>query len=167
MAIPLKRAKRRAQRARRRAHQHAPQADWVVWDGTRQLALSWHLRIDTEQFQQQLRPCGLALQDAANAMHRVGDVGVATATALQGLHAAIDRANRRDRLAVRIAATSLMSVREALDLVAECEKHGIAPEWVAELSAYGLGFESVLVALGHQLTEGYPPARLAYPDSVR
>lgn len=51
--------------------------------------------------------------------------------------------------------------------VAECEKHGIAPEWVAELSAYGLGFESVLVALGHQLTEGYPPARLAEPDSVR
>lgn len=43
MAIPLKRAKRRAQRARRRAHQHAPQADWVVWDGTRQLALSWRL----------------------------------------------------------------------------------------------------------------------------
>ena len=43
MAIPTKRAKRRAQRARRRAHQHAPQADWVVWDGTRQLALSWRL----------------------------------------------------------------------------------------------------------------------------
>ncbi len=79
MAIPLKRAKRRAQRARRRAHQHAPQADWVVWDGTRQLALSWHLRIDTEQFQQQLQRCGSAPQDAANAMHRVGDVGVETA----------------------------------------------------------------------------------------
>ena len=61
MAIPLKRAKRRAQHARRRAHQHAPQADWVVWDGTRQLALSWHLRIDTEQFQQQLQRCGSAL----------------------------------------------------------------------------------------------------------
>ena len=30
MAIPLKRAKRRAQRARRRAHQHAPQAGVVV-----------------------------------------------------------------------------------------------------------------------------------------
>ena len=27
MAIPTKRAKRRAQRARRRAHQHAPQAE--------------------------------------------------------------------------------------------------------------------------------------------
>lgn len=139
MAIPLKRAKRRAQRARRRAHQHAPQADWVVWDGTRQLALSWRLRADTERFQQQqLRPCGLALQDAANAMHRVGDVGVATATALQGLHAAIDRANRRDRLAVRIAATSLLSVGEALDLVAECEKQGIDPERTAELSTLGL-----------------------------
>ena len=138
MAIPLKRAKRRAQRARRRAHQHAPQADWVVWDGTRQLALSWHLRIDTEQFQQQLQRCGSALQDAANAMHRVGDVGVATATALQGLHAAIDRSSRRDRLAVRIAATSLLSVWEALDLVAECEKHGIDPERIAELSALGL-----------------------------
>ena len=93
MAIPLKRAKRRAQRARRRAHQHAPQADRVVWDGTRQLALSWRLRIDT-------RP-----NSAANAVHRMGDVGVATATALQGLHAAIDR----DRLAARIAATSLLS----------------------------------------------------------
>ena len=136
MAIPTKRAKRRAQRARRRAHQHAPQADW---DGTRQLALSWHLRSDTEQFQQQqLQDRGLALQDAANAMHRMGDVGVATATALQGLHAAIDRAARRDRLAVRIAATSLLSVREALDLVAECEKHGIDPERIAELSALGL-----------------------------
>lgn len=118
MAIPTKRAKRRAQRARRRAHQHAPQADWVVWDGTRQLALSWRLRADTERFQQQLR--------------------VATATALQGLHAAIDRANRRDRLVARIAATSLLSVREALDLVAECEKHGIDPERIAELSALGL-----------------------------
>ena len=127
MAIPLKRAKRRAQRARRRAHQHAPQADWVVWDGTRQLARSWHLRIDTEQFQQQLQRCGSALQDAANAMHRMGDV-----------HTAIDRANRRDRLAARIAATSLLSVREALDLVAECEKHGIDPERIAELSALGL-----------------------------
>lgn len=122
MAIPLKRAKRRAQRARRRAHQHAPQADRVVWDGTRQLALSWRLRIDT-------RP-----NSAANAVHRMGDVGVATATALQGLHAAIDR----DRLAARIAATSLLSVREALDLVAECEKHGIDPERIAELSALGL-----------------------------
>ena len=122
MAIPLKRAKRRAQRARRRAHQHAPQADRVVWDGTRQLALSWRLRIDT-------RP-----NSAANAVHRMGDVGVATATALQGLHAAIDR----DRLAARIAATSLLSVREASDLVAECEKHGIDPERIAELSALGL-----------------------------
>ena len=122
MAIPLKRAKRRAQRARRRAHQHAPQADRVVWDGTRQLALSWRLRIDT-------RP-----NSAANAVHRMGDVGVATATALQGLHAAIDR----DRLAARIAATSLLSVREAQDLVAECEKHGIDPERIAELSALGL-----------------------------
>ena len=122
MAIPLKRAKRRAQRARRRAHQHAPQADRVVWDGTRQLALSWRLRIDT-------RP-----NSAANAVHRMGDVGVATATALQGLHAAIDR----DRLAARIAATSLLSVREAQDLVAECEKHGIDPERIAELSAFGL-----------------------------
>ena len=118
MAIPLKRAKRRAQRARRRAHQHAPQADWVVWDGTRQLALSWRLRADTVRFQQQLQ--------------------VAAATALQVLHAAIDRANRRDRLAARIAATSLLSVREALDLVAECEKHGIDPERIAELSALGL-----------------------------
>ena len=138
MAIPLKRAKRRAQRARRRAHQHAPQADWVVWDGTRQLALSWHLRIDTEQFQQQLQRCGSALQDAANAMHRVGDVGVATATALQGLHAAIDRANRRDRLAVRIAATSGHRLGVVGHLVAECEKHGIDPERIAELSALGL-----------------------------
>ena len=136
MAIPTKRAKRRAQRARRRAHQHAPQADRVVWDGTRQLALSWHLRIDTDQFQQ-LQRCGSALQDAANAVHRMG-VGVVTTTALQGLHAAIDRAARRDRLAARIAATSLMSVREALDLVAECEKHGIDPERIAELSALGL-----------------------------
>ena len=83
------------------------------------------------------------------------------------LHRAIERSAERERVACRIASTSLLSVREALDLVAECEKHGIAPEWVAELSAYGLGFESVLVALGHQLTEGYPPARLAYPDSVR
>ena len=103
MAIPTKRAKRRAQRARRRAHQHAPQADWVVWDGTRQLALSWRLQADTKRFQQQQQLQGhrLALQDAANAMHRTGDVGVATATALQGLHAAIERASRRDRLAVR------------------------------------------------------------------
>ena len=143
MANPTKRAKRRAQRARRRAHQHAPQADWVVWDGTRQLALSWRLRIDTERFQQQLRPCGLALQDAANAMHRMGDVGVATATALQGLHTAIDRANT----AARIAATSLMSVREALDLVAECEKHGIDPERIAELSALGLDPQAALRGL--------------------
>ena len=137
MAIPTKRAKRRAQRARRRAHQHAPQADWVVWDGTRQLALSWRLRADTERFQQQLQGHGLALQDAANAMHRTGDVGVATASRSR-LHAAIDRANRRDRLAARIAATSLLSVREASDLVAECEKHGIDPERIAELSALGL-----------------------------
>ena len=65
MAIPTKRAKRRAQRARRRAHQHAPQADWVVWDGTRQAALSWRLRADTERFQQQQQQArGLALQDA-------------------------------------------------------------------------------------------------------
>ena len=131
MAIPLKRAKRRAQRARRRAHQHAPQADRVVWDGTRQLALSWRLRIDT-------RP-----NSAANAVHRMGDVGVATATALQGLHAAIDR----DRLAARIAATSLLSVREAQDLVAECEKHGIDPERIAELSALGLDPQAAIRGL--------------------
>ena len=147
MAIPLKRAKRRAQRARRRAHQHAPQADWVVWDGTRQLALSWHLRIDTEQFQQQLQRCGSALQDAANAMHRIWGVDVETATALQGLHTTIDRANIRDRLAARIAAASLMSVREALDLVAECEKHGIDPERIAELSALGLDPQAALQGL--------------------
>ena len=147
MSIPLKRAKRRAQRARRRAHQHAPQADWVVWDSTRQLALSWHLRIDTEQFQQQLQRCGSALQDAANATRRMGGVSVATVTALQSLHIAIDRAARRDRLAVRIAATSLMSVREALDLVAECEKHGIDPERIAELSALGLDPQAALQGL--------------------
>ena len=134
MAIPLKRAKRRAQRARRRAHQHAPQAERAY---TTRALLVCHLRADTERFQQQLQDRGLALQDAANAVHRMG-VGVVTTTALQGLHAAIDRAARRDRLAVRIAATSLMSVREALDLVAECEKHGIDPERIAELSALGL-----------------------------
>ena len=137
MAIPLKRAKRRAQRARRRAHQHAPQADRVVWDGTRQLALSWRLRIDT-------RP-----NSAANAVHRMGDVGVATATALQGLHAAIDR----DRLAARIAATSLLSVREALDLVAECEKHGIDPERIAELSALGLDPQAAIRGLTEVVRE--------------
>ena len=149
MAIPLKRAKRRAQRARRRAHQHAPQADWVVWDGTRQLALSWHLRADTERFQQQAITAVMALQDAqdghrngARAVplrtdHRTGG-GRVTGSALQGLHTAIDRANRLDRLVARIAATSLVSVREALDLVAECEKHGIDPERIAELSAFGL-----------------------------
>ena len=141
MAIPTKRAKRRAQRARRRAHQHAPQADWVVWDGTRQLALSWRLRIDT-------RP-----NSAANAVHRMGDVGVATATALQGLHAAIDRANRRDRLAARIAATSLLSVREASDLVAECEKHGIDPERIAELSALGLDPQAAIRGLTEVVRE--------------
>ena len=149
MAIPLKRAKRRAQRARRRAHQHAPQADRVVWDGTRQLALSWRLRADTERFQQQLQGHGLALQDAANAMHRTGDVGVATATALQGLHAAIDR----DRLAARIAATSLLSVREAQDLVAECEKHGIDPERIAELSALGLDPQAAIRGLTEVVRE--------------
>ena len=137
MAIPLKRAKRRAQRARRRAHQHAPQADRVVWDGTRQLALSWRLRIDT-------RP-----NSAANAVHRMGDVGVATATALQGLHAAIDR----DRLAARIAATSLLSVREAQDLVAECEKHGIDPERIAELSALGLDPQAAIRGLTEVVRE--------------
>ena len=137
MAIPLKRAKRRAQRARRRAHQHAPQADRVVWDGTRQLALSWRLRIDT-------RP-----NSAANAVHRMGDVGVATATALQGLHAAIDR----DRLAARIAATSLLSVREAQDLVAECEKHGIDPERIAELSALGLDPQAAIRGLTEVVPE--------------
>ena len=137
MAIPLKRAKRRAQRARRRAHQHAPQADRVVWDGTRQLALSWRLRIDT-------RP-----NSAANAVHRMGDVGVATATALQGLHAAIDR----DRLAARIAATSLLSVREAQDLVAECEKHGIDPERIAELSARGLDPQAAIRGLTEVVRE--------------
>ena len=137
MAIPLKRAKRRAQRARRRAHQHAPQADRVVWDGTRQLALSWRLRIDT-------RP-----NSAANAVHRMGDVGVATATALQGLHAAIDR----DRLAARIAATSLLSVREAQDLVAECEKHGIDPERIAELSALGLDPQVAIRGLTEMVRE--------------
>ena len=137
MAIPLKRAKRRAQRARRRAHQHAPQADRVVWDGTRQLALSWRLRIDT-------RP-----NSAANAVHRMGDVGVATATALQGLHAAIDR----DRLAARIAATSLLSMREAQDLVAECEKHGIDPERIAELSALGLDPQAAIRGLTEVVRE--------------
>ena len=137
MAIPLKRAKRRAQRARRRAHQHAPQADRVVWDGTRQLALSWRLRIDT-------RP-----NSAANAVHRMGDVGVATATALQGLHAAIDR----DRLAARIAATSLLSVREAQDLVAECEKHGVDPERIAELSALGLDPQAAIRGLTEVVRE--------------
>ena len=147
MAIPTKRAKRRAQRARRRAHQHAPQADWVVWDGTRLLALAWRLQIDIEQFQQQLQRCGSALQDAANAVHRMGDVGVAPATALQGLHTAIDRANRRDRLAARIAATSLLSVWEAFDLVAECEKHGIDPGRIAELSALGLDPQAALRGL--------------------
>ena len=75
------------------------------------------IRIDTEQFQQMLQRCGLAFQ---------------------GLRTAIDRANRLDRLAARIAATSLVSVREALDLVAECEKRGIDPERIAELSALGL-----------------------------
>ena len=137
MAIPLKRAKRRAQRARRRAHQHAPQADRVVWDGTRQLALSWRLRIDT-------RP-----NSAANAVHRMGDVGVATATALQGLHASMDR----DRLAARIAATSLLSVREAQDLVAECEKHGIDPERIAELSALGLDPQAAIRGLTEVVRE--------------
>lgn len=47
--------------------------------------------------------------------------------------------------------------------VAECEKHGIDPERIAELSALGLDPQATI----RGLTEGYPPARLAYPDSVR
>ena len=51
------------------------------------------------------------------------------------------------RLATRIADTSLMSVWEALDLVAECEKHGIDPERIAELSALGLDPQAALRGL--------------------
>ena len=122
MAIPMRRAKRRAQRARRRSHQHAPRAGVVV-----------RLRPNFARFRRQLRRAGVSLRAAANAMHRMGGVGVATATALQGLHTAIDRANRRDRLAARIADTSLLSVREALDLVAECE-----PRQLIHPELYGL-----------------------------
>ena len=156
MAIPMRRAKRRAQRARRRSHQHAPRAGVVV-----------RLRPNFARFRRQLRRAGVSLRDAGYALRKLGNSGVTSAAAVSVLHRAIERSAERERVACRIASTSLLTVSQARELVSECDKHGIAPEWVAELSAYGLGFESVLVALGHQLTEGYPPARLAYPDSVR
>ena len=63
------------------------------------------------------------------------------------MYRSIERSAERERVACRIASTSLLSVREALDLVAECEKHGIDPERIAELSALGLDPQAALLAI--------------------
>lgn len=142
MAIPMRRAKRRAQRARRRSHQHAPRAGVVV-----------RLRPNFARFRRQLRRAGVSLRDAGYALRKLGNSGVTSAAAVSVLHRAIERSAERERVAYRIASTSLLSVREALDLVAECEKHGIAPERIAELSALGLDPQAAIRGLTEVVRE--------------
>ena len=127
MAIPMRRAKRRAQRARRRSHQHAPRAGVVV-----------RLRFNSAHFRRQLRRAGASLRDAGHALRKLGDSGVSASAAMTGLHRAIERSAEREQVACRIATTSLLTVSQAHELVSECDKHGIGPERVAELSAYGV-----------------------------
>ena len=127
MAIPMRRAKRRAQRARRRSHQHAPRAGVVVVG----------LRFDTARFRRQLRRAGASLRDAGHALRQLGDSGVTASAAVTNLHRAIERSAERERVACRIASTSLLTVAQAHEVVSECEKHGIDPGRIAELSAYG------------------------------
>ena len=134
MAIPMRRAKRRAQRARRRSHQHAPRAGVVV-----------RLRFNSAHFRRQLRrslrDAGHALRklrrSLRDALRKLGDSGVTSAAAVTNLHRAIERSAERERVACRIASTSLLTVAQAHELVSECDKHGIAPELIAEPSAYG------------------------------
>ena len=126
MALPMRRAKRRAQRARRRSHQHALRAGVVV-----------RLRFNSAHFWRQLRRAGVSLREAGHALRKLGDSGVTSAAAMTGLHRAIERSAERERVACRIASTSLLTVSQAHELVSECDKHGIDPERIAELSAYG------------------------------
>lgn len=84
MAVPLKRA---------------PRAGVVV-----------RLRPNFARFRRQLRRTGASLRDAGHALRKLGDSGVTSAAVVSVLHRAIERSAERERVACRIASTSLLTV---------------------------------------------------------